>query len=140
MNRWFKNLFIVGLPVTLFAVSQLGHSHHSYAIYDIDNRIELQGLVTKFTFASPHPIIYLEVTEQSGATTQWKTEAISLMRWRQTGAPEDLDLEGKHVSLTGWPARSGQPAMLLSSITADGEEVVVLERVMQRQAREAAQL
>jgi len=43
---------------------------------------------------------------------------------------------GDKVTLLGWPARDGKDEMALSTIVTDDGELVVIEQVRQRRARE----
>lgn len=42
-------------------------AHHSFAGYDIDNKIERTGVLTKFSFSQPHIQLVLEVEHEDGS-------------------------------------------------------------------------
>ena len=63
----------VALVVTGGAV----FAHHSFAMFDTDHPMELQGTVTEFKFTSPHTFILLEVKGTDGSSTTWNLEGAS---------------------------------------------------------------
>ena len=46
-------------------------AHHSFAMFDQDHPMELQGTVTEFKFTSPHTFILLEVKGADGSATHF---------------------------------------------------------------------
>src|SRR5262249_12584580 len=49
-------------------------AHHSFAMFDQENPIELEGVVQEFKFTSPHSFIILAVKQQDGGTQLWSLE------------------------------------------------------------------
>ena len=49
-------------------------AHHSFAMFDQENPIELEGVVQEFKFTSPHSFIILAVKQQDGSTQLWSLE------------------------------------------------------------------
>jgi len=84
-------------------------AHHSFAMFDQENPVELEGVVQEFKFTSPHSYILLEVKGEEGNTAVWNLEgpAPSLLArdgWSsQTLKPKD------EVIITIDPLRSGAP-------------------------------
>lgn len=130
-----KSLFtlLAGLSALLSCPSQ---AHHSFAIYDIDNKIERTGVLTKFVFSNPHIELVLEVEREDGAKETWIIESMNPGRWDRSGNPRDVASVGETVTILGWPARDGTDEMALSTIITDRGTTVVIEQVRQRRARE----
>jgi hypothetical protein len=82
-------------------------AHHSTAIYDSDNPIELTGKVTAWKFTNPHCLIELEVVAANGETQMWTLEGsnTSLM-FRRGWTPETLKPD-QEIMVTVRPLRSG---------------------------------
>ena len=105
-----------GLPVWLVCVAwaSLGGSgpasaHHSTAIYDSENPIELRGTVVEWKFSNPHCIIVLEVTGDDGETTVWSLEGSNTsLLFRRGWTPMTLRA-GDRIVATVRPLRSGVP-------------------------------
>jgi hypothetical protein len=51
--------------------------HHSFAMFDRDNQIDLEGVVQEFRFVNPHSFIYLVVKQDDGSTVTWSLEGQS---------------------------------------------------------------
>ena len=130
-----KRLFtlLAGFSALLSYSSQ---AHHSFAVYDIDNKIERTGVLTKFTFSNPHIQLVLEVERDDGGKEVWRIESMNPGRWDRSGNPRDVASVGETVTILGWPARDGTDDMALSTIITERGTTVVIEQVRQRRARE----
>jgi hypothetical protein len=124
------------LTSVFIALSIPSYAHHSFAIYDIDNKIERTGTLTKFAFSNPHIQLVLEVNNEDGNTETWKIEGMNPKRWDQFENPRDVATVGETVTIEGWPARNGDDEMALSAITTERGKTVILDAVKQRKARE----
>jgi hypothetical protein len=126
--------------ITLLAFAALltvqAQAHHSFAIYDIDNKIQRTGVLTKFVFGNPHIQLVLEVEREDGSKEIWKIESMNPGRWDRSGTPRDVASVGETVTILGWPARDGTDQMALSTIITERDKTVILEEVRQRRARE----
>ena len=63
-RRRLTLLAFATLPGALFTATAL--AHHSTAIYDSDNPVELRGTVVEWKFTNPHCLIRLEVADGPG--------------------------------------------------------------------------
>lgn len=131
MRRLFT--LLAGLSVLL---SYPSHAHHSFVIYDIDNKIQRTGILTKFTFSNPHIELVLEVERDDGSKEIWRIESMNPGRWDRSGNPRDVASVGETVTILGWPARDGTDQMALSTIITERSTTVIIEQVRQRRARE----
>ena len=131
MRRLFTVL--AGLSALLCYPSQ---AHHSFAIYDIDNKIQRTGVLTQFSFSNPHIQLVLEVEDEDGVKETWLIESMNPGRWDRSGNPRDVASVGDTVTIFGWPARDGTDEMALSTIVTDRGTTVIIEQVRQRRARE----
>ncbi len=80
-------------------------AHHSGAAFDRAQRVEVQGLVERVEWSSPHARLYVTAKGEDGATVTWDFELpspVTLMRrgWSRTALPV-----GAAVTVTGNPAR-----------------------------------
>ena len=116
--------------------SGASHAHHSFAIYDIDNKISRTGVLTLFEFTQPHIQLVLEAVLEDGSTETWEIESMAPRRWDSFEHPRDVAEVGETVTILGWPARDGSDTMALSTIITERGTTVILEEVRQRRARE----
>jgi Family of unknown function (DUF6152) len=104
--RKFSPFLVCG---ALLAASAAALAHHSFAMFDQENPIDLVGKVKEFKFTSPHTFILLEVKGADGSTTVWNLEGGSpsaLVRdgWTSKSLPSGTELKMKID-----PLRSGAP-------------------------------
>lgn len=126
-----SSMFLIrtGLKVGLLACALLASSvnaHHSYSRYDFNNRIALEGTITRFDFVAPHIRVDVEVTHENGVTELWEIESTSPTRWRAAELDEDFVRVDDHMIVNVWPTRDGSLEAVLSSfISEEGVELMV---------------
>ena len=84
-------------------------AHHSFAMFDTDHPMELQGTVTEFKFTSPHTFILLEVKGTDGSSTTWNLEGASPSALVREGWASKTLKAGDQLKMTIEPLRSGAP-------------------------------
>ncbi len=99
---------VIGIGA-LAATSGAVLAHHSFAMFDQENPIELVGAVKEFKFTSPHTFILLQVKQPDGTEVVWNLEGGSpsaLVRdgWSSKTLPPGTELQMKID-----PLRSGAP-------------------------------
>src|ERR1700730_16200784 len=82
-------------------------AHHSFAIFDIEHPLELQGTVQEFKFTSPHSFIILEVRGADGTPMIWKLEGASPNILVRDGWTSQSLKSGDQIKLSIDPLRSG---------------------------------
>ena len=95
--------FLAGAGFLLAPV--LAH-HASGPFYDPENRVEIQGTVTRFVFRNPHAYLYVEVPEADGELIEWQIELGAPISLRRTGWTPDSLTPGTVVKMTGNKSRA----------------------------------
>ena len=98
---------IAGAAVVAF--TGMAVAHHSFAMFDQDHPMELQGTVTEFKFTSPHTFILLEVKGTDGSATTWNLEGASPSALVREGWASKTLKTGDELKMTIEPLRSGAP-------------------------------
>ena len=73
-------VIIAGLALAAATLALTGSptlGHHSFAMFDRDNQIDLEGVVQEFRFTNPHTFIYLAVKQDDSSTVTWSLEGQS---------------------------------------------------------------
>lgn len=111
------------LAVTFAPV--LAGAHHSTAIYDSDNPIELAGTVLEWQFVNPHVFIVLEVVDAAtGEKKVWNVEGGNTAGLFRRGWTPNTLKPGDEIMLTVRPLRSGAPGGNYSNPRwADGKAI-----------------
>jgi hypothetical protein len=98
-------------------------AHHSFALFDHQNRITVTGTVLKFEWTNPHVFIQLDVPD-GAATKHYTVECASPNVLTRVGWKFNDIKQGDKVTLLINPLRNGQPGGMLEKATlADGREL-----------------
>jgi len=84
-------------------------AHHSFAMFDQENPIELVGTVQEFKYTNPHSYLLLEVKGPDGSTTVWNLEGRAPSLMARDGWTSKTLQPGDEIILTIQPLRSGAP-------------------------------
>lgn len=91
-------------------------AHHSTAIYDSENPIELHGRVVEWQFTNPHTFIILAVKNDVGEEVVWSLEGGNTsILFRRGWTPESLQ-PGDEIIVTVRPLHSGAPGGNFSDV------------------------
>lgn len=119
-------------PVTIAALSALlalpAVAHHSFAIYDMTQNIEFEGVVATLKMRNPHMAMTLERTKADGTkeTINFVEGAPANMIVRMGLKPEDI-APGKKIRAIGAPRRDKPTDFFLKVIILpDGQKFSVI--------------
>ena len=123
-----QRLSVILMSATLIAMGGAARAHHSFAMFDNDNPIELEGVVREFKYTSPHTFILLEVKAQDGSVTVWNLEGGTPTALVREGWSGKSLKPGDELKMTVAPLRSGAPGGAWTSQGTkfrDGKEIVI---------------
>ncbi len=96
-------------------------AHHSFAMFDYNNRITLAGTVVSFQWTNPHAFIDLAVPD-GAAVKHYTVECASPNVLTRIGWKFNTLKAGDKVTLLINPLKSGQPGGMLQQATfSDGK-------------------
>jgi hypothetical protein len=104
-------------------------AHHGDAGRYEDNLTTLTGTVVDLQLITPHSIIVLDVTDESGKTVRWQAELGSRTNMiKDFGWTKDTVKPGDKITMTGRRVKSGAPYMNLTDranivMADDGKEI-----------------
>ncbi|HEY4405325.1 MAG TPA: DUF6152 family protein [Xanthobacteraceae bacterium] len=93
----------------MMAAGNSALAHHSFAVFDIQHPLELQGTVKQFRFTSPHTFIILEVKTPDGSIMIWNLEGASPNIMVRNGWTSQSLKSGDEIKVSIDPLRSGAP-------------------------------
>lgn len=103
-------------------------AHHAWPV-DMDTLVTVQGTVTDFRWANPHPMMTLDVTTAVGAKEEWQIGGPAINRMEAKGWKKDTVKAGDVITGVGYQFRDGQKIIRLEKITfADGREMALYGR------------
>lgn len=96
-------------------------AHHSFAMFDMTQRITLTGTVTSFEWTNPHVYIEFDVPDEKGVVKHWSIELGSPSILQQSGWKFSSLKKGDKATLVVNPLKSGQAGAFLDHATlSDG--------------------
>lgn len=120
--RWVSPTLIA----TLYAAASMAH-HGTSITYLVDQTITLNGTVAEFLLNYPHPQVYFDVTDETGAVRHWGAEVgptprmlreryADVYAWTRTSM-----MPGDEIAITCNPHRKpGATACLAKEIIING--------------------
>ena len=116
MSPRLITIFATG--VGLLSLSVPSYSHHATSVvYDVTQTITISGTIIEFRFVNPHTVIYLDVRGEDGKVVSWLggLSAQTSLSQREGWTIETLK-PGDEISVTGAPARGGEPSVWVEQI------------------------
>ena len=116
---------VARLSYSLLLITTPALPHHNPAAhYLVDERMEIEGVVTEFRAVNPHARVYFDVTNEAGERETWMAEGDSIINLRRVGWTDDQFKPGDRIHILGRPSRFGSNLVEWTFITRpDGTEV-----------------
>jgi hypothetical protein len=121
------NLKIAGLAaVTVAAFAAPALAHHSFAMFDAQKTVTLQGTVKEFEWVNPHSWLRVMINdEKTGKPAVWAFELSSTGRLVTMGMHADSVKPGDAVTVTFHPMRDGTRGGQFMQATLPGGKQVI---------------
>src|SRR5215216_623529 len=99
------------------ALAPAAWAHHSQSEYDLRSKVDVEGVVTKVEWRSPHAWIYVDVNNDKGEKVNWSFELPSPVTLMRRGWTRDSLKPGDRVKVSGAPARNFATIAIANFIT-----------------------
>lgn len=111
MTRRFSKTFTRALALAGIGYATLpAHAHHAFsAEFDINEPIEVSGVISRFVLTNPHSWLYVDVTGDDGSVTNWGFEFGTPFALRSSGVTKATLAPGTKVTIRGYRSRNGKP-------------------------------
>jgi hypothetical protein len=118
-------LALVACAVVMMGNEALAH-HNMTALFDFNDRVTLNGTLTKIDWRNPHTYLTIDVQGGAGATESWQAEGPSptWFRIRDIGKADFEGSLGKSLTVEVSRARDKSRSGLIRTITLPGGRVV----------------
>ena len=117
-NRMIKS------AVVLVAVAGAAAAHHSFAAFDLQKTVQIEGVLKEFRFTNPHSWFVVSVTGADGSSEDWAIEGLSPSGMASKGIKRSAFKEGDHVQVTLNPMRAGGNGGSLVSVKLGDGSIV----------------
>ena len=115
---------LMASAAAVFLWAALPSAHHSFAPYEPQLQIKMNGVVTELRWTNPHVYIEIDVADAAtGQTRHWLIECANPGILNRVGWRFNIVKPGDRITVIVSPLRNGEPAALLKQITlADGRK------------------
>jgi len=114
-----RRLLVVCSVGLVFAPA--AQAHHSQSEFDLRSKLEVEGVVTKLEWKSPHARLYVDVKDDRGEVVNWNFELPSPNTLMRRGWKRDALQPGDRVKVGASPARNF-PAIGIATSIRDGDD------------------
>jgi hypothetical protein len=120
------NLKVTRLAAIAVALAAPAFAHHSFAMFDADKTVTLEGTVKEFEWTNPHAWLRIMVNdEKTGKAAVWALELSSPARLVTMGMHADSVKPGDAVSVTFHPMRDGaRGGQFIQAVLPGGKQVI----------------
>ena len=123
MNTAFRSPARCLLLLAALCVSGLAVAHHSFAMFDHENQIRVEGTVTDYKWQNPHVYIWLTAPDEKGEMRTWTIECANPGILNRLGWKFNMIKPQDKITVVMAPLRTGEPGALLKQVKlADGSK------------------
>ncbi len=90
-------------------------AHHSFALFDVNKTVSVEGRVSSFEWSNPHSWIKLQVANGQNATDEWLIELPSAGSLAREGWNKNYIKVGERLILRVNPLKDGRKGGSLQS-------------------------
>jgi len=120
-HSWRIACAATGLAGSVALSSTAAFAHHSFAAFDMDNKVTIEGDVAEVQWTNPHTWIEVNVPNENGEIERWGVEFNSPNNLTRQGWRRDTIQAGDHVTFVISPMRDGRLGGLFYEVTlSDG--------------------
>ena len=113
--------FVLGGMAVALAAAIPAYAHHSYAMFDDESELTLEGTIKEFQWTNPHSWIHIYVPDEAGEEVVWSIETGAPGGLFRSGWRPDTILPGDKVTFTFHPLRNGEPGgSLMTMVLPNG--------------------
>jgi len=114
---------MVSCAAAIALMGVAAHAHHSIAsIYDSSRPVTVEGIVARFQFVHPHPLLLIDVKDGAGRAQPWRLEMDNLNELAEIGVTAGTLKPGDRVVVSGSLSRKQPQSLYLRRLDrpADG--------------------
>lgn len=103
-------------------------AHHGGAAFDQTKPVTLTGVVTELQFNNPHVLVFFDVKNEQGGTTNWSGWLTAPNKLARAGWTKRTLKPGDAVTITGSPHKDGVQVIQIRSLSGpDGTKLPTFE-------------
>ena len=114
---------LVAAAVTAAAAWVPASAHHSFAMFDNNKNMTIEGVVKEFQWTNPHTWVQVMVKDASGKEVEWSVEGGSPNGLARQGWTRRSAKPGDKAVVVIHPLKDGGAGGSLVSLSVNGEKV-----------------
>ncbi|HTI40427.1 MAG TPA: DUF6152 family protein [Vicinamibacterales bacterium] len=123
-----KLMFVFGLIAVLALGARPALAHHGGAAFDQSKTQTLTGTVTRMDFVNPHVVVYMNVQNPDGTTTEWSGWLTAPNKLQRAGWTKNTLKPGDKVTLVGNQQKNGSPVLQIRKVTGPEGDLPTFEQ------------
>ena len=121
-------LQILALVIGLLCIPTVS-AHHAWPVTR-ERLVTVEGTVTEFSWANPHPMITIDVRLEDGSMEEWNIGGPAINRMVASGWSADTVKPGDMITGSGYQFADGSKIIRLEKVVLpDGTEMAVYGRL-----------
>ncbi len=117
-----KAIVAVAMPIAIL-VGVPAAAHHSFAMFDSQKTVTINGTVKVFQWTNPHSWIEVLAKDRSGKVVEWSIEGGSPNGLSRQGWKRSSMKPGDKVVLVIHPLKDGTPGGAIVSAVVNGQKI-----------------
>ena len=98
-------------------VASAASAHHSFAMFDLEKQVTVEGTVKEFQWTNPHCWLQVMVPDGKGGAQEWSFEMGAMGMLARTGWKSSTVKPNDKVTVVMNPLKSGAPSGRLLKVT-----------------------
>ncbi|MCG8415850.1 MAG: DUF6152 family protein, partial [Pseudomonadales bacterium] len=90
----------------LLCIATTANAHHSSSTYNLEETVQIEGVVTRVQWVNPHVFIYVDQTTEEGQVLNWAVEGVNPAGLRKVGWSRDTLKMGDVIQVVGSPSKN----------------------------------
>jgi len=123
-----KLMLVLGLIAVLASGAQPALAHHGGAAFDQTKQQTLTGTLTRMDFVNPHVVVYINVQNPDGTTTEWSGWLTAPNKLQRAGWTKNTLKPGDKVTLVGNQQKNGSPVLQIRKVTGPEGDLPTFEQ------------
>ncbi len=106
------------------AIASTASAHHSFAMFDLEKQMTVEGTVKEFQWTNPHCWLQVMVPDGKGGTKEWSFEMGAMGMLARTGWKSTTVKPNDKVTVLMNPLKSGAPERQAAEGDAAGRRIM----------------
>lgn len=123
-----KLMLVLGLIAVLALGARPALAHHGGAAFDQTKTETVTGTLTRMDFVNPHVVVYVNVKNADGTTTEWSGWLTAPNKLQRAGWDKHTLNPGDKVTLVGNQQKNGSPVLQIRKVTGPQGELPTFEQ------------